>query len=387
VPAFLYIDTTPGLKDLLSRLEDAQEIALDTEADSLHHYFEKVCLIQLSAGDENAIVDPLSGMDLSPLLGLLARKPLVLHGADYDLRMMRMTFGFQPGGDVFDTMLAARLLGRQNLGLASLVEDFFGARLGKGGQKSDWSRRPLSESQLRYASDDTRYLLPMAGRLRDDLKKLGRSEWHREACHWMVMQALRENEKDPDAAWRIKGSATMTRRQLNFLQTAFHWRDQESRRADRPPFHILGNRELLDLAVKVASDSKGALRAHLKLPRNCKGKRLQALKEALREAAGKPESRWPEHRRKKRHQPVPTALLEALRAECDRLAEEMGIASSILSPRSALTNIARNKPGTLEEIMECGPLMRWQVRILEPGVRRILQGDPNSTKGEDLHDG
>ncbi len=129
----LYIDTHSGLLDLISRLEEAPGIALDTEADSLHHYFEKVCLIQLAAGEENAIVDPLCGMDLSPLLALLARKPLILHGADYDLRMMRLTFGFLPEGEVFDTMLAARLLGYAAFGLASLVERFFGVRLSKGG--------------------------------------------------------------------------------------------------------------------------------------------------------------------------------------------------------------------------------------------------------------
>jgi len=112
----VYIDTDSGLLGLLSRLEEAPRIALDTEADSLHHYFEKVCLVQLSAGEEGAaIVDPLCGLDLSPLLGLLARKTLILHGADYDLRMMRLTFGFLPEGEVFDTMLAARLLGHEQI--------------------------------------------------------------------------------------------------------------------------------------------------------------------------------------------------------------------------------------------------------------------------------
>mgnify|MGYP001077099340 CR=1 FL=1 len=153
------------------------EIALDTEADSLHHYFEKVCLIQLAAGEESAIVDPLCGMDLSALLALLTCKPLILHGADYDLRMMRLTFGFLPEGEVFDTMLAARLLGYEEFGLASLVERFFGVRLSKGGQKSDWSRRPLSESQLRYAGDDTRYLLPLAARLREEMRLTLPAEW------------------------------------------------------------------------------------------------------------------------------------------------------------------------------------------------------------------
>lgn len=375
---FLYIETEASLVDLLSRLEQAQRIALDTEADSLHHYFEKVCLIQLSAGEENFIVDPLCGMDLTPLLALLAQKPLILHGADYDLRMMRMTFGFLPEREVFDTMLAARLLGHEELGLASLVERFFGVKLSKGGQKSDWSRRPLSETQLRYASDDTRYLLPLAGKLRDDLGRLGRIEWHREACQSMVMHASRESVKDPDEAWRIKGSVSLTRCQLNFLQAVFLWRDREARRADLPPFRILGNRQLLDLAVLEASDPEGVLRSGLKLPRNCKGKRLHALKEALREAAGRPESQWPDFKRRGRPLLVPTSLLKALRTECDRVAKDMGIASSTLASRSALENISRNRPGTLEEIVECGPLMHWQARLLEPGVREILEGGGRS---------
>ena len=371
----LYINTDICLLDLLSRLEQAQGIALDTEADSLHHYFEKVCLIQLSAGEEHYIVDPLCGMDLNPLLGLLAEKPLILHGADYDLRMMRMTYGFLPQRDVFDTMLAARLLGHEELGLASLVERFFGVKLSKGGQKSDWSRRPLSETQLRYAGNDTRYLLPLASTLRDDLEKLGRIEWHRETCRSMAVHAVRESMKDPDEVWRIKGSVNLTPRELGFLQAVFLWRDLEAQRTDLPPFRILGNRQLMDLAVLGASDPEGALRSSgLKLPRNCTGKRLHALKEALREAAGKPESLWPSCKRRERPPSTPPALLKALRAECDRVAGEMEIATSTLAPRSALENIARNRPGTLEEIMACGPLMHWQARLLEPGVRKAVEG-------------
>ena len=368
-----YIDNQSGLLDLVSRLEEVPELALDTEADSLHHYFEKVCLIQLAAGAENAIVDPLCGMDLSGLLALLAGKPLILHGADYDLRMMRMTFGFLADGEVFDTMLAARLLGYEEFGLAALVERFFRVRLSKGGQKSDWSRRPLSEAQLRYAGDDTRYLLPLAARLREDLERLGRTEWHREACASMVVQASKESEKDQNERWRIKGSFQLTPQQLNFLHALFQWRDLEARGADRPPFHILGNQQLLDLAALAASDPEGAFRAGPKLPRNCKGRRLQALKKAVREASERPESEWPQNKRRERPPSAPSGLLKALRAECDRLAEELGIASSTLAPRPALVNIARIKPVTLEGVMECGPLMGWQARLLVPGMRKLLK--------------
>ncbi len=372
-PSCLYVDTNSDLKDLVSRLWEAPEIALDTEADSLHHYFAKVCLIQLSAAEEHAIVDPLSGMDLSALLEVLTHKPLILHGADYDLRMMRISYGFLPKGEVFDTMLAARLLGYQEIGLAALVDRFFGVKLSKAGQKSDWSRRPLSESQLRYAGDDTRYLLPLAARLRDDLEKLGRIEWHRETCASMVVLAARENEEDRSDRWRIKGSFQMTRGQLNVLRAAFEWRDLEARKADRPPFHILGNQQLLDLAGRAVSDPKGAFGAGLKLPKNCKGRRLQALKQAVRGAAEQPESAWPERKRRERQRSAPTGRLKAVRAECDRLAKELGIESSALAPRPALVNIAREKPMTLKGIMECGPLMSWQARLLEPAIVKILK--------------
>ncbi len=367
----LYVDTDAGLLDLVARLEGAPEIALDTEADSLHHYSAKVCLIQLSAGDEHAIVDPLAGTDLSALLRVLARKPLVLHGADYDLRMMRTSFGFLPEGEVFDTMLAARLLGCREIGLAALVERFFGKKLSKGGQKSDWSRRPLSASQLRYAADDTRYLPALAAGLRDDLERLGRLDWHRETCASMVLQASHESEEEPGDRWRIKGSFKMTRRELHVLRAVFAWRDFEARRADRPAFHILGNQQLLELAVLSASDPTGAFPAGLKLPRNCRGRRLQALKQAVRDAAAQPESAWPACRQRERQRSAPAGRLKALRAECDRLARDLGIESSALAPRPALVNIAREKPATLEGIMKCGPLLGWQARLLEPGIEKI----------------
>jgi ribonuclease D len=164
----------------------------------------------------------------------------------------------------------------------------------------------------------------------------------------------------------------MTRRELNFLKALFQWRDLEARSADRPPFHILGNQQLLDLAVQAASDPRGALRAGPKLPRNLKGRRLQALKKAVGEAAEKMESQWPERKRGERPKSAPAGLLKALRAECDRLAEELGIPSSTLAPRPALVNIALEKPASLERVVECGPLMRWQARLLEPGIRRLL---------------
>ncbi len=139
---FQYIDTNSGLDALIPRLGHAERIALDTEADSLHHYFEKICLIQLSFHGEDYLLDPLSKIDLSQFLNVLSTKPLIIHGADYDLRMLRTSFGFRPQREVFDTMLAAQILGYEQFGLAALIHRYLDTTVTKQGQKSDWSLRP-----------------------------------------------------------------------------------------------------------------------------------------------------------------------------------------------------------------------------------------------------
>ena len=171
---FVYVRDGAVLATLIDRIESAAKIAVDTEADSLHNYFEKVCLIQLSIDGAHYLVDPLAGLELRGFLEALAAKPLIFHAGDYDLRILRASTGFRPSGDVFDTMIAAQLLGIEQIGLAALLERCFAVTIGKEGQKSDWSQRPLSEKQLHYAVNDTRYLEALAERLANELHAKGR---------------------------------------------------------------------------------------------------------------------------------------------------------------------------------------------------------------------
>ena len=194
---YVYVRERAAMESLIQRIGAAERVALDTEADSLHNYFEKVCLIQISLGSEHYLVDPLCGLDLSGLLEALAEKPLILHGGDYDLRMMRASMGFRPRGEVYDTMIAAQLLGFEQIGLAALVERFFEIMIGKAGQKSDWSRRPLRENQMRYAVNDTRFLERLAERVGDELGERGRIDWHRESCRAMVQSTGRDKFTRP----------------------------------------------------------------------------------------------------------------------------------------------------------------------------------------------
>ena len=163
------VDTVQKLEAFLAGLRAARWVALDTEADSLHAYPEKVCLIQISTASGDRLIDPLAGISLDALLEALSGHELIMHGADYDLRLLEKHHEFVPSA-IFDTMLAARLLGLRKFGLSDLVESYLGVKLEKGPQKANWALRPLTERMERYARNDTHYLKPLADRLREELR-------------------------------------------------------------------------------------------------------------------------------------------------------------------------------------------------------------------------
>ncbi len=363
---YVYVCERAKLETLIERVDRAERVALDTEADSLHNYFEKVCLVQLSLAGEHYVVDPLAGLDLGGFLAALANKPLIVHGGDYDLRMMRASMGFRPRRDVFDTMIAAQLLGIEQIGLAALVERCFNIALGKEGQKSDWSRRPLSEKQLLYAVNDTRFLEPLADRLRSDLAERVRVDWHGESCRAMVESSGRDHARDPEDAWRIKGAGRLTRRQMAYLRELWCWRDQHARSANLPPFKVFGNQQILELLQWAEAHPGMPLHQGPKLPRNIVGARLRTLEEAITRAGGMDQTQWPEVSRRDRDAPRNdcSEQINALRAECARIAQDLGIAASTLAPRAALEAIIRSRPRTLDDIMEKGKLLRWQAELV-----------------------
>ncbi|MEP6604409.1 MAG: ribonuclease D, partial [Spartobacteria bacterium] len=169
------------LEELLSHIEPVERVAIDTEADSLHCYREKLCLLQVSVPGGNFIVDPLSDVDLAPLRGAFEPKEIILHGSDYDLRLLRRSMDFSPRR-IFDTVIAARLLGIREFSLAALVKRYFDIELTKGSQKANWAKRPLPPRMLEYAINDTRFLLEMAEKLEAELKASNRHEWFLQSC-------------------------------------------------------------------------------------------------------------------------------------------------------------------------------------------------------------
>ena len=373
---YQYVDTDEKMNLLGESLASTKIVAIDTEADSLHHYYEKVCLIQLTFDGQNFIVDPLAGVDLTGFLTILAGKDLILHDAGYDLRMMRSSFGFEPGGKVFDTMLAAQLFGYQYLGLAAMLEKFFDITISKVGQRWDWSERPLPTKKIEYAICDTYYLPKLADIFTDKLEKLNRLSWHTESCVHLVDAAMQDKpDADPDKVWRIKGARHLDPLTLTILKNIWHWRESQAKKTDLPPFKIMINASMIALAGWCAGHPNKSLRSGPRLPRNCLGKRLELLKKTIADAHKLPKSEWAQHPRPPRgKRPSATAqrIAESIKEDCLNIAAELELAPQIIAPRAAVNAIANNRPGSIEEIVECSGLMVWQSTLIEDAVRKAI---------------
>src|SRR6266571_4494259 len=285
------VATDARLAELLKKIEAADRVALDTEADSLHSYREKLCLLQISVsvaananGHDDFIVDPLAGVDLEPLRQVLELREIVLHGADYDLRMLRRGLNFT-AHRIFDTLIAARLLGIREFSLAALLKRYFGLELPKGSQKANWAKRPLPARMAEYAINDVRYLLPLAEKLEADLDRYERRDWLRQSCQRAIEQATIARVRNEDELWRIRGSGLLRGRSAAVLRALWQWREKEAENADRPPFHVLRNEELLKAAVSFDSGSMPDYK-------HFSPRRRQAFREAARTALQTPESEW-----------------------------------------------------------------------------------------------
>jgi ribonuclease D len=331
----------------------SERIAIDTEGDSLHCYFEKLCLIQLSVADQDLIVDPLSGLDFKRFNAFVLERTAVFHGCDYDLRMLRRGAGFAPGA-VFDTYLAARLLGIKEVGLASLVKNFFGLDLPKSSQKANWARRPLTPVMLDYAVNDTKYLLPLADRLETQLREVNRWSWYEESCARAVTATSEDRERDPERVWKIGGSAVLSPRGLAVLRELWFWRDAEAQKVDRPTFQIIRNEELIELAKGAVSGTK------LRTPGWLPAARRRRLEETIERALEVPESDWPQRTKsvRVRSSQEQEQRLDRLRAKRDVVSNELGLDPAIIASRGVLEAVSR-EPDSAQRI-----LMDWQRGLL-----------------------
>ena len=347
------IETSASLADLAARIAAADRIGVDTEADSLHCYREKVCLVQIGLPGADELVDPLAGLDLTPLLDVLARTEMVMHGADFDLRMLHR-LGLGAPAAVFDTMIAARLTGAAKYGYAGLVAEHFGVVLPKGLQTANWARRPLPPRLAEYARNDTRFLLPLAERLERRLQELGRRAWLEQSCRRAVAAARIVRGRDPETVWRVRGSHVLGPRAGAVLRALWRWREDEASRVDRPPFHILSNADLVDAAQRFD-------RGEHVSPRGLRGSRRDGFERAAEGALALDRGEWPGRvpgRARPRLTKTQEKHVAGLRRQRDQAAKKLAIDADLIASRAALERIATEGGGGLEA------LLPWQQSLL-----------------------
>jgi len=346
------IATGPELTALIGQLEPHDRVAIDTEADSLHCYREKLCLLQVTIPEADFVVDPLALLDLQQLSAALKPKEIVLHGADFDLRLLRRSADFVPER-VFDTVIAARLLGLRQFSLAALVQRYFDIDLPKGSQKANWAKRPLPKRMLAYAVNDTHYLLELAERMERELTEIGRIDWFRQSCDRAMEQTAIQRSREPDEMWRISGSGALRGRAAAILRELWQWREKEAEAVDRPPFHILQNEELLRAASRFHAGEKPDYR-------HFSTRRRGAFMAAAERALEMNETEWPVPKRRfgARRTAEANRRVEQLRQRRDRAAAELNLEASFVAPRGALESIAA------EENRAADFLVSWQRELL-----------------------
>ena len=347
------IQTNNDLADLLPKIAAVDRVAVDTEADSLHCYFEKLCLIQISVPGSDCLVDPLAQLDLTPLATALTGKEIVLQGADFDLRLLRRTLGFV-ATRIFDTVIAARLLGIRSFSLAALVERHFGVTLTKGSQKANWAQRPLPKHMAEYALNDTRYLLPLAEKLEKELRERGRMDWFRQSCERALEQSTVQRAREGEEPWRISGAGKLTGRAAAVLRELWHWRDTEAQAVDRPAFHILQNHLLLEAAEQFVAGQVPDFR-------HFSARRRQGFREAAERGLNLPESEWPVRPKRRGTRPTPQMerAAEELRRRRDKVADQHGLEPSLIAPRGAIDAVVA------DENQGSALLVPWQRDLLE----------------------
>jgi ribonuclease D len=365
---YALIETPEQVEELASRLVRERIISVDTEADSFYHYFDKICLVQIAYRDGIALVDPLTLPEkgLAPLAPILADPAIrkVFHAADYDLYVLRR-YDDMRVENIFDTMISAQLLGYPAVGLAALVEEHFEVRLSKDQQRTDWSRRPLRSAQIEYAASDVRYLIPLASKLERELKAGKRIEWAQEEFRMLQEKEWPEREFDEQGYLRIKGAKKLNPRGLGVLRELYLMRDGRARELDRPPFKVLGNGTLLELAQKPPR-SKRALAGRRGITdlvvRRLGQENLDAVNRGMegpehpaieKKAAAVP------RRRLDRRGDVRLDLLKKWRAV---RAKELGLDPGVFCPNVTLEEVAWANPERPEDLEGLSQLKGWWVR-------------------------
>ena len=357
-----YLDSPGSVDRFLTGIRNERTLALDTEGASFHRFVDRIYLLQLSTRDRTAVIDPLP-IGTPAALGALLEDPaveIVIHDADYDLRLLHQDYGWHVR-NIFDTRIAAQLLGLKSFGLAALLERYFGIKLEKKHQRADWSMRPLTRDMLEYAAQDTMHLLALRDALQLALEKADRESWARE--EFARLEGTRwAPENDGEAFLRMKGARDLSRRELALLRELVAWRDEVARALDRATFRVIGNEALFEIA-RSAPRSRQGLGEIKGVPRGILENRGADILEAVDRGLAVPDAQLPRFPKSPRWDRDPDfdTRVSALRAARDAAAQRLDLDPGVLCPRDRLEAIARRAPSNLEEMAEIPELRKWQI--------------------------
>lgn len=358
-PSYRLLDQPGQLEPLLAAIDRVDEVFLDTEADNMNCYRTKLCLLQFMADGEIFLVDALAPMKFEPLWERLAQKHLVMHGCDYDLRLLYDLCEFRPKS-IFDTMLAAQLLNRQRVGLAALLEDYYGVIVSKEAQRANWSRRPLTQKLLDYAALDVFHLPDLRDRLTAELVKLDRIEWLDQQCQRQIESGMVGFPGNDEYAWRIGKSERLRGRGLSVLHAVWHWRDEQAKRLDTPPFKVCGNTLLLKIAEAAEQgESEATVLAQVNLGRR-HSRLIGSLTQALRAGYERDPATLPRRPRERRRPLSPDEISrqDRLKDDRDKIASKLQLEPTLIANRAQMALIARD-PKDIDQV-----LLPWQADLL-----------------------
>jgi ribonuclease D len=364
---FQIIETRADLDALAQDLLGEKVIAVDTEADSFYHYFDKTCLVQIATRRQIYLIDPLAlngASDLALLAPVFASPDTrkIFHAAEYDLFVLKRDCSFQ-FANLFDTMICAQLLGYPSVGLASIAERHFDVKLPKDEQRSDWSVRPLRQRQLNYAAADVLYLMGLAEILGKELRQAKRMRWAREEFETLTRREWPDRQFDELGYLRIKGARSLDPKGLSILRELYLMRDARARELDRPPFKVLGNRTLLEVAER--KPNKLAELSEIKgitdlLVRRIGRDVMAAVRSGRKQDHG-PIPKLPSSGRRRLDRQTERRLAALKRWRTTR-ARELSMDPGVLCPNSALEAIAWTAPSRARELEDVPELKRWFTR-------------------------
>jgi ribonuclease D len=358
LPPPIIIASQRELRELARRIQDEPLVAVDTESNSLYAYRERVCLIQFSTRTTDWLVDPLAIDDLSDLAPFFAdtRIEKVFHAAEYDVMCMKRDFDFA-FNNLFDTMVAARIIGRKAIGLGNMLEEFFGIQVDKRFQRADWSMRPIPPEQLKYAQQDTHYLLALRDILLDLLQQRGYLTEAREVFTLLQDVPSAVHSFDPEGYWRINAARDFTRREMAVLRELYLFRNQLAERQDRPPFKVFSDTTLTNI-VKAMPYTLPDLEDVTGLNRGQIARYGNALLRCVQRGHTAPLPPRPE--RGSRMDPATQARYDALHEWRKTRAAQRGVESDVILPKEALLALARTPPHSPEELETIPGLGLWK---------------------------